>query len=424
LRLHPVIAESGFAGLGAAVSGSTVADGFPAPTRVCADLLQRFARVSDGRRDQGRVHPVAVVLTLCAAAVVAGMASFTAIAGWATDVPAEVLVKLYGRRSDPPSKATIWRVVTGADAATVDAVIGAWLLAQAAARDVVAGDVVAGDDVASDDVAGTDREAPELLAIMVDGKAVRGATDTEGNQVHLLAAATHDDALVLSQVEVGAKSNEIPQFAPLLDTLAAAGVDLAHTVITADALHTQRAHADYLHERGAGFVFTCKQNQPRLFAALDALPWAQTPIAARQVDRGHGRVTTRTIQVMPAPEDLPFPHVNQVWLIERYVTALDGTPTSAVAALGVTNLTATTAPQRLAALVRNHWGIESLHWLRDTVYREDNSTVRTRSGPRVMAGLRNLAVGAHHLAGRRDITEASREAGRVMHRPFKILKLT
>jgi predicted transposase YbfD/YdcC len=420
LLLHPVIAESGFAGLGAAVSGATVADGFPAPTRVCADLLQRFARVSDGRRDQGRIHPVAVVLTLCAAAVVAGMASFTAIAGWATDVPAEVLVKLYGRRCDPPSKATIWRVVTGADAATVDAVIGAWLLAQAAARDTAARDVVAGEVVVPE----TDREAPELSAIMVDGKAVRGATDTEGNQVHLLAAATHDDALVLGQVEVSAKSNEIPQFAPLLDTLAAAGVDLAHTVITADALHTQRAHADYLHERGAGFVFTCKQNQPRLFAALDALPWAQTPIAASEVQRGHGRVTTRTIQVMPAPEDLPFPHVNRVWLIERYVTALDGTPSSAVAALGVTNLTTDTAgPDRLAALVRNHWGIESLHWLRDTVYREDNSTVRTRSGPRVMAGLRNLAVGAHHLAGRRDITEASREAGRVMHRPFKILKL-
>ena len=421
MLLHPVIAESGFAGLGTAMSGATLDDGLPAPARVCTDLLQRFAVVSDGRRDQGRVHPVAVVLALCAAAVVAGMASFTAIAGWATDVPAEVLVKLYGRRSDPPSKATIWRVVTGADAATLDAVIGAWLLAQAAARDTAARDVVAGEVV----VPGTDREAPELCAIMVDGKAVRGATDTEGNQVHLLAAATHDDALVVGQVEVGAKSNEIPQFAPLLNTLTTAGIDLAHTVITADALHTQRAHAEYLHERGAGFVFTCKQNQPRLFAALDALPWTQTPIAASVVDRAHGRVTTRTIQVMPAPADLPFPHVNQVWLIERYVTALDGTPTSAVAALGVTNLTAEhAAPERIATLVRNHWGIESLHWLRDTVYREDHSTVHTRSGPRVMAGLRNLAVGAHHLAGRRDITEASREAGRVMHRPFKILKLT
>ena len=94
MLLHPVIAESGFAGLGAAVSGPTLDVGFPAPARVGTDLRHRFARVSDGRRDQGRVHPVAVVLALCAAAVVAGMASFTAIAGWATAVPAEVLVKL------------------------------------------------------------------------------------------------------------------------------------------------------------------------------------------------------------------------------------------------------------------------------------------------------------------------------------------
>src|SRR4051794_41657392 len=110
----------------------------PDPAVMCPDLLQRFAAVSDGRSDQGRVHPVAVVLALCAAAVVAGMASFTAIAGWATDVPAELLVSLYGRPSGAPSKATIWRVVTGADAAAVDAAIGEWLLAHAAAPDAAA----------------------------------------------------------------------------------------------------------------------------------------------------------------------------------------------------------------------------------------------------------------------------------------------
>src|SRR6266487_4986962 len=136
LLLHPAIAGSGFAGLAAVASDSTLADDLPAPARVCSGLLQRLERVSDGRQDQGRVHPVAVVLALCAAAVVAGMASFTAIAGWVTDVPAEVLAQLYGRRSDPPSKATIWRVVTGADAVAVDAVIGAWLLAHAMAREV------------------------------------------------------------------------------------------------------------------------------------------------------------------------------------------------------------------------------------------------------------------------------------------------
>ena len=100
----------------------------------------------------------------------------------------------------------------------------------------------------------------KLLAIAVDGKTVRGATDAEGNQSHLLAAATHHDALVLGQVEVGAKTNEIPMFAPLLDQLAASGVDLAHSVITADTLHAQRSHAQYLHERGAGFIH--RQAQP------------------------------------------------------------------------------------------------------------------------------------------------------------------
>jgi predicted transposase YbfD/YdcC len=407
LLLHSSIAESGFAALGAAMSGSVAVPDLPDTAVLGSDLLKRFAYVSDGRSDQGRVHPVAVVLVLCAAAVVAGMCSFTAIAGWVADVPAEVLSRLYDRSSTPPSKGTIWRVVSGADAAAVDAVIGAWLAAQALARDTAAG-----------------IDSSGLVAIMVDGKAVRGALDADGEQVRLLAAATHDDALVLGQVEVGVKSNEIPQFAPLLDTLAAAGIDLAHTVITADALHTQRAHADYLHERGAGFVFTAKGNQPRLFAALDALPWTQTPVTDRKVDHGHGRITTRTIQVLPAPADLPFPHVEQVWLIERYVTDLDATPHSAVAALGVTNLPADrVTPTQLAALVRRHWGIESLHWLRDTVYHEDDSTVSTRSGPRVMAALRNLAVGAIRLTGRRDITEATREANRNMIRTFKILKL-
>jgi hypothetical protein len=67
---------------------------------------------------------------------------------------------------------------------------------------------------------------------------------------------------------------------------------------------------------------------------------------------------------------------------------------------------------------------DSLHWLRDTVYREDHSRAHTRSGPRVMAGLRNLGIGALHLAGRRDIAEATRWAGRNMHRPFQLLGLT
>jgi predicted transposase YbfD/YdcC len=427
LPTHPGILESGFADLGAANPVASAADGLPDTPWVCPELLRLFGRVGDGRSEQGRVHPVAVVLSLCAAAVVAGMRSFTAVAGWVADVPAGLLAQLYGRRSEAPSKATIWRVVTGADAEAVDAVIGVWLAGRAAADaepdggepDTVpepAGPVAGGRDGGG---------AVELVAIAVDGKTVRGAVDTAGNQTHLLAAATHREALVLGQVEVGAKSNEIPMFAPLLDRLAETGVDLSRAVITADAMHAQRSHARYLHERGAGYVLTVKQNQPTLFAALDALPWAQTPITHRDLDTGHGRRTTRTIQVLPAPAELPFPHAAQAWLVERYVTDPDGTPISAAAALGVTNLEPDRAgPALLAELVRGQWGIESLHWLRDTVWREDHSTAHTRAGPRVMAALRNLAVGAIRLGGRRDITETTRWATRDMDRPFKILQLT
>ena len=93
-----------------------------------ARLLELFGSVSDGRSDQGRDHPVAAVLALAAAAVVAGMKGYAAISGWVKDVPAPVLADLYmragARPAAAPSKATIWRVVTDADAEVFDAMVG------------------------------------------------------------------------------------------------------------------------------------------------------------------------------------------------------------------------------------------------------------------------------------------------------------
>ena len=99
---------------------------------VCRDLLELFAGVSDGRAGQGRDHPVAAVLALAAAAVVAGMKGYTAIAGWVADVSAAVLADLYLRAgaipAGPPSKTTIWRVLTDADPEVFDAAVGTWLM--------------------------------------------------------------------------------------------------------------------------------------------------------------------------------------------------------------------------------------------------------------------------------------------------------
>ena len=384
-----------------------------AVTEVCGDLLKLFGSVPDGRSGQGRDHPVAAVLALAAAAVVAGMKGYTAIAGWVRDVPAPVLADLYLRTgagpARPPSKATIWRVVTDADTDVFDATVGSWLMSTLLSEPAARG--AEGDDPA------------QLIPVRLDGKTVRGARDDAGNQRHLLAALvgrTAQTSVIAAQAEVGVKTNEVP-----MATVVLGQIDLHGTLVTADALHTVKATAEFIRQGGGEFILPVKENRKTLFDALDALPWHQVPIAHTATDRGHGRITTRTIQVLPAPEDLPFPHVSQVYLIERHVSDLHGNPVSAVAALGV----ASPAPDRaspadLARHVRQQWAIESLHWLRDTLYQEDKSQVRTRSGPRIMAALRNLAICALRLSGRTDVTEATRWAGRSMDRPFAILGLT
>jgi predicted transposase YbfD/YdcC len=382
----------------------------------CCDLLELFAGVPDGRAGQGRDHPVAAVLALAAAAVVAGMKGYTAITGWVADVSAAVLADLYLRAgaipAGPPSKTTIWRVLTDADPEMLDAAVGAWLMKAAGLAAPEAGEM-------HDRLPG--RGA--LMQVRLDGKAVRGAKDADGNQVRLLAALAGPDAaasVVAAQAEVGRKTNEVPMATVVLDR-----IDLEGKIVTADALHTVKATANHIRERGGEFVLPVKGNRRALFDALDALPWSQVPAAHTATDKGHGRITTRTIQVLPAPKDLPFPHVSQVFLIERYVTGLQGQPISAVAALGVASPDPEQAgPADLAGYVREQWSIESLHWIRDTLYQEDKSTVRTRSGPRIMAALRNLAIGALRLAGRIDVTEATRWASRYMDRPFTILGLT
>ena len=114
-------------------------------------------------------------------------------------------------------------------------------------------------------------------ALAIDGKTVRGSRSTgpDGEQParHLLAVIDQHTRVVLGQVGVDGKTNEISRFAPLLDTLTA--LDLTGVVITADALHTQREHVETLATRGAHWVLTVKGNQPRLRRQLAGLPWRE-----------------------------------------------------------------------------------------------------------------------------------------------------
>ncbi|MFF3380583.1 ISAs1 family transposase [Streptomyces sp. NPDC002680] len=115
-----------------------------------------------------------------------------------------------------------------------------------------------------------------LRGLAVDGKSLRGAARAKGRKIHLLAALRHATGLVLAQLDVGEKTNEVTCFQLLLDT----GADLAGTVVTSDAMHTRREHADYLLSRRAQYIVIVK-GKPE-----GAVPTAQVPSLERHPASG------------------------------------------------------------------------------------------------------------------------------------------
>jgi predicted transposase YbfD/YdcC len=264
------------------------------------------------------------------------------------------------------------------------------------------------------------RPAPQP-SLACDGKEIRGATAAGGTVPFLLSAAA--GGIVIAEREIGAKTNEIPEIGPMLLDLNAR-FPLAGQVITADALHTQRKLADLIcRDLLAHYVLTVKDNQKNLHAALAGLNWDRARRHATR-DQGHGRRETRRCQVLDAPARIRalFPHARQAARITRTVTRTvtarsgrqrtTGQETSSETVYAITSLSAReAAPAHIAAYVRGHWGIENkVHWVRDVTFAEDASKVRAGSRPRVLATLRNLAIGLIRQAGYTSIAGTIRDA--------------
>jgi predicted transposase YbfD/YdcC len=195
-------------------------------------------------------------------------------------------------------------------------------------------------------------------------------------------------------------------------------------VVTADALHAQRAHADYLVvQRGADYLLTVKANQPTLFAQLKALPWADVPVVHAEDGRAHGRIVRRSVKIVTVSSGILFPHARQAIQVIRKTRRLDAKKWTTEIAYAVTSLSAEQASAtELAGWVRGHWHIEDrLHWVRDVTYDEDRSQVRTGGGPRAMASLRNLAINMLRLRGATNIAAELRHHAWDPIRPVTLL---
>jgi hypothetical protein len=182
-------------------------------------------------------------------AVLAGARSYAAIAQWASHADAPVTVC---RAS--PHAATFARVLAAVEVTVLQRALTGWVLARRTAarrRQVEPGHP----------------RAEDRTVLAFDGKTLRGTRLGEGVRAKLAAVFDHTRGLVLSPVEVTG-GDELGAFIPVLHSRP----DLRGAVVTADALHCQRAHADYLHARGAHYLFTVTGNQPVLRRALARLP--------------------------------------------------------------------------------------------------------------------------------------------------------
>jgi predicted transposase YbfD/YdcC len=421
--------------------------------------------LGDPRKPRGKRHPLSSLVSVLVAAVAAGCAGPLAVAQAAAGRDREVL-EAHGCRASPrtglpsaPSASTLGRLprlldpdeveaaLTGAVAAlALDPAIPAAYAAHRAEQQ--AGQAgrrkkrrrkppaaSASREEREDGwfrphsshpwldpaACGDPGHVPARQGVAVDGKERKGAKAGGRKKVHLLAAVTHVPGIVIAQDRVAkaGKASEVTHFRPLL-----APLPLDGAVITTDAMQSNRDNALYLPKaKNAHYLFPVLGNQPALSETLSALPWETTPVTAATSEISRGRIETRTIRVLPAPAGTGLEGAAQAVLIERYVTQKKKGQwrTSCEAVLYLTSLSADeTTPEDLLAHVRGHWRVEHAHWLRDVIWKEDKSLIRTGNGPQIWSALTNLVITLFRIHG---VTSYTAETRRIAQDPGRAIQL-
>ncbi|MHA7155904.1 ISAs1 family transposase [Arthrobacter sp. TMN-50] len=353
----------------------------PITTEELPSLRRALDSLADYRHKRGVRYPFVDLLLIMVCAMFSGNTSLTSIAEWAAHASGHCPLFATAKT---PSLSTLHRLAVHVDPAALDKILHTWVR--------------------------TRRPAGTPLVLAVDGKEARGAKNGGQPRVFLMAAMEHASGLVVGQESIREKTNEIPHLKPLLEQVG----DLDGAVVTADALHTQRAHAELLHERGAHYVLTVKGNQKALLNRIKSQTWSTREAGYSEWEKAHGRTTHWSATAQPAQDWIDLPHAAQTVMLTRDKTNHQTGERTAERVYLVTSLRPEEAgAAELAAYIRGHWGIENrLHWVRDSSMGEDRSQIRTGNAPHVMASLRNLVLALHRLAGNQGIAKAMRNAGR------------
>lgn len=334
-------------------------------------LTEAFFGVVDPRTGPARRHDLTEMILMALCAVLCGADTWVDVAEWAEDNEAwlkRYLVLEHGT----PSHDTFGRVFRLLDAKVFEACFRDWISGLAG--------VVAG-------------------VVAIDGKTACGSRDGHNTALHTISAYATASGLCLGQEHTRGKGNEIPAIKALLDTLALKGC-----IVTLDAIGCQTEIAQKILDRGGDYLLAVKDNQKDLADALreffaEGETWGFGSLTIshyQSIEKDHGRIETRQAMWV---NDLSWldkklrdhwPKLAGIGMIERQ-REINGTVSIErayyIGSQGITSA------ESFAQAARDHWGIEnSLHWVLDITFREDDCRVRKDQAPHNFAALRKFAL--------------------------------
>lgn len=341
--------------------------------QVSATLATHFGNLTDPRVERTKLHPLFDILVIAICAILAGADNWEDIAdfGQAKQAWFQTFLKL---PNGIPSHDTFNRVFARLDPQEFQDSFLRWM--QAVSR-LIEGQVIA-----------------------LDGKILRRSHDRGIGQaaIDMVSAWACANRLVLGQVKVDDKSNEITAIPALLQVLEVAGC-----IVTIDAIGCQTEIAETIIDKQADYVLALKDNQGRLFEDVQLL-FADLEKShykayafdyAKTLDKNHGRLEIRECWTISEPEVLRhlrgFENWKNLCTVSRIRAQRQvGTEKSCEDRYHLASLV---GAKRVLWAVRSHWGIENeLHWTLDLAFDEDHCRVRKEHGPQNFAILRHLAL--------------------------------
>lgn len=339
-------------------------------------ILSYFADLEDPRIERNRAHPLSNIVSIAILGMICGADNWVALEEYGK-AKADWLGTFLDLSTGIPSHDTFGRVFRWLDEQAFQARFVEWMSANCQAT---SGQVVA-----------------------IDGKKLRRSHDRQHHRdgIWMVSAWASENQMVLGQVKVDNKSNEITAVPQLL-----AQLDLAGCVVTVDALNTQTNIAQQIINADADYIMAVKGNQGNLHEDLQQLFEGFEEVSYRDVSyetahskhRGHGRDEYRQVWVVSEPEYRQYLRQSSQWvnlnsLIKlvavRYSPATDKMETTTRYFISSWVASA----QDFLKAIRDHWQIENgLHWVLDIAFREDDSRIRKDHSPQNMALIRHIAL--------------------------------